>query len=103
MPFTRSTFQPAGGQAKAGAGPMTSPGAPQLFTYRTDDAAATVDGAGYFNEVRHMLEIGDLIYRVTVNAATGALVSAGHHVVVDKSATAVDVTDVTALTVTDTD
>jgi hypothetical protein len=103
MAFTLSTFQPAGGQAKAGSGPMTTPGAPQVFTYRTDDAAATVDGAGYFNAVRQQLEIGDLIWRVTVNATTGALVSAGWHVVKDKSATAVDVTDVTAAVVDDTD
>lgn len=101
MAFKRANFQPIGGQAARGIG-----GAPQMFSYKTDDAHAAVDTAGYFNEVRSLLQIGDLIYVVVVtnlDLATEALSTAGYHVVKDKSTTTVDVTDVTALTMTDTD
>lgn len=94
MAFTKSSFQPIGGQARRGT-------APQMFTYKTEDAAATVDTAGYFNEVLALLDIGDIIFRVTTSS--GALSTVGTHVVINKSATAVDVTDTLALTVTDTD
>ena len=94
MAFNKANFQPIGGQAKRGT-------APQVFSYITEDAAATIDTAGYFNEVLALLEVGDMIFRVTTS--TGALSTAGLHVVKDKSATAVDVVDATALTVTDTD
>ncbi len=110
MAFTQSTFQPWGGQAKrAGSGfaagvaaGVSTPRAPQIWSYLTEDAATVVDGAGYFNAVRPLLEIGDVIYRVTVNAS-GVVQSAGWHVVMTKSATSVDVSDTTALTVTNAD
>jgi hypothetical protein len=102
MPFTLTTFQPAGGQAKAGGGAMTVPGAPQIFTYRTADDAAAVDTTGYFNAVRGLLEVGDLIWRITVDGA-GAVTSAGWHMVRTKTATAVDTTDANAFTTTNTD
>lgn len=104
MAFTPRTFQPIGGQAfrgGSGAGAST-PGAPQVFSYRTEDATATVDTSGYFNAVRQLLEVGDLIHRVTVNSS-GVVQTAGTHVVMTKTATAVDVADTTALTVTNTD
>lgn len=94
MAFTKASFQPIGGQGRRG-------DAPQMFSYKTEDSAADLDTAGYFNEVRHMLEIGDVILRVTLSS--GALSTTGFHVVKDKSATAVDVTDTLALTMTDTD
>jgi hypothetical protein len=93
MPFSLIGFRPAA---------VTSGTAPRIHTYRTEDAHATVDTAGYFNPVRSLLEIGDLIYVVVVTGG-GALSTAGWHVVVTKTATAVDVTNVTALTVTNTD
>lgn len=101
MAFNKANFGPLGGQSKKGIG-----GAPAMWAYKTDDAHATVDGAGYFNTVRDMLSIGDLIYVAVVtnlNASNEALSTAGFHVVKDKSTTAIDVTDVTVLTVTDTD
>lgn len=94
MAFDPLYFGPIGGQARRGK-------QPQMFSYKTEDTAATVDSAGYFNSVLNLLEIGDVILRVTTSS--GALSTAGWHVVKDKSATAVDVTDVLALTVTDTD
>ena len=78
---------------------------PNIWVYKTDDAAATVDTSGYF-PVGYGLKIGDLIYRVTVTnlgLSTEALSTAGWHVVVTASSSAVDVSDTTALTVTNTD
>lgn len=92
-------FNTIGGQSKAG-------GAPALYSYKTQDTHATVDGAGYFNAIRSNLNIGDLIYVVVVTnrgASNEALLTAGWHVVKDKSTTAVDTTNVTAITVTDSD
>jgi len=98
MAFDKKHFAPAGNQSARGL-------APQMFTYRTADAPATLDTAGYFNDVRGLLELGDTILRVSVdNADTPTSVTtAGFHVVVNKSATAVDVSDTLALTMTDTD
>lgn len=96
-------FNPIGGQSKRGSGAFT--GAPQVFTYKTEDSHATVDDAGYFNAIRDMLSIGDIIDVVVVTnrgTASEALGTYGRHIVKDKSATAVDVTDVTVGTVTDT-
>lgn len=79
--------------------------APSMFTYTTQDAHATVDTAGYFDQVRDQLRIGDLIY-VTVVDANGALQTAGFHVVKDKpanNAAGIDVANVLAATMTDTD
>lgn len=76
-------------------------GAPRLWSYITEDTAATVDTAGYFNSALSLLNIGDVIMRITV--ASGALSTGGFHIVKDKSATAIDVTDALAMTVTDTD
>jgi hypothetical protein len=103
MPFTPRTFQPIGGQSfRGGSGSaVTVPGAPQVFSYRTDDATTVVDAAGYFNAVRQLLEIGDMIYRVTINGS-GVVQTAGLHVVMTKSATAVDTSDTLALTVANT-
>jgi len=104
MAFTPRTFQPIGGQSYrggTGAGSST-PGAPQVFSYRTEDTAATVDTADYFLSVRALLEVGDIIHRVTVNSS-GVVQTAGTHVVVQKTATSVDVADANALAITDTD
>jgi hypothetical protein len=101
MSFLRKNFGPIGGQSRKGIG-----GAPAMWSYKTDDVHAVVDGAGYFNEVRNLLSIGDIIYVVVVtnlNAATEALSTYGSHCVIDKSSSAVDVTNVTVGTVTDSD
>lgn len=94
MAFDASGFQPIGGQARTGK-------APAMWSYITTDAITAVRVAGYFNPIRNMLQIGDLIYVVVTSG--GALSTASWVVLKDKSASAVDVTDQTALTVTDTD
>lgn len=93
MPFQMIGFRPAA--ANTGT-------APRIHTYRTQDAHATVDTAGYFNDVRTVLEVGDLIYVLVVDAS-GVVQTAGWHVVMTKTASAVDVSNVTALTVTNSD
>lgn len=102
MPFIRRNFGPLGGQGAPGSGPETSPGSPQSWSFRTADATTVVDTAGYFNEVRALLEVGDLIYVAQVDGA-GALVAAGWHVVRIKTATSIDVVNVTVATITNTD
>lgn len=95
MAFNSTNFQPIGGQAKAG-------NAPQMWSYTTTDSAATVDTSGYFNSVASLLKVGDLIYRVTTSS--GAVSTAGQHVVLTISAAGVvDVADANALAVTNTD
>ena len=94
MPFVADNFQPIGGQSKAG-------NAPQLWSYTTPDATTVVDDSGYFNAVAGILRVGDLIYRVTTSS--GSVSTAGWHVVLTISAAGVvDVSDTTALTVTNT-
>jgi hypothetical protein len=79
---------------------------PNIWTYKTADAAATVDTSGYFS-VGYGLKVGDVVLRVTVDDVTlgnSATVStAGWHVVMTVSSTAVNVSDTTALTITNTD
>lgn len=41
-----------------------------LFLYGTDDAAATVEAAGYFNGARAILNKGDIIMASMVNSGT---------------------------------
>ena len=95
MAFNSTNFQPIGGQSKAG-------NAPQVWSYTTTDAAATVDSSGYFNSVASLLKVGDVILRVTTSGSSVS--TAGHHVVLTISAAGVvDVADTNALTVTNTD
>lgn len=109
MAFDINFFQPVGGQSRrantnyaAGLANATVRGAPAVWSYKTVDAHATVDGADYFLSIRSLLEIGDVIW-VAVVDSSGVLQTYGHHAVKDKSATSVDVTNVTVGVMTDTD
>lgn len=100
MAFKKANF------ATFGSGKRGIGGAPAMHSYKTDDTHATVDTAGYFNPIRTLLSIGDIIWVVVVtnlDASNEALSTYGSHIVIDKSATAVDVTNVTVGTVTDSD
>lgn len=104
MPFIARNFAPYGGNATPivpGSGEAT-PGTPQMFGYRTQDAATDVDTSGYFNAMANVLRPGDLIYRVTINA-TGVVQTAGFHTVMTNASGVVNVSDTLALTVTNTD
>lgn len=102
MPFIAANFAMVSSHGRKGSGPEASPGAPQRFTYRTQDAHGTVDNSGYFNAVRQLLEVGDIIDVVVVNGS-GVVQTYGPHIVMTKSATAVDVSNVTVGTVTNSD
>lgn len=43
------------------------------FAYATDDAAATVETAGYFNNARSLLSVGDFIAAVCAASGTPVL------------------------------
>lgn len=86
--------------------------APNMWTYSTLDAHTTVDGAGYFNAgtayqgAYNLLEVGDIINVVvwaTAIGEGGTISTYGPHIVNGKSAGTIDVTNVTAGTVTDSD
>jgi hypothetical protein len=102
MAFNRANFAPMGNESKGlptVATGLPSPGGPRMWCYATQDAIATVAAADYFVSIRDLLQIGDLIYVAVYSA--GALSTASLVVVKDKTATSVDTTDATALTVTD--
>ena len=74
--------------------------APSVYAYKTADAIADVNTAGYFNSLANTLEVGDLIYCVT---STGGTAVATLTVVRSNAAGVVDVDDGTTLAATDSD
>ena len=91
MAYSVTGLQPIGGQAKAG-------NAPQMWSYTSADAIATVNTSGYFNSAADLLKVGDLIYVYDSSTPTASLV-----VVLSNTGTVVDVSDGTALSVADAD
>jgi len=91
MAYSSTGLSAVGGQSKAG-------NAPQLWTYSSADAIATVNTAGYFNSAASLLKVGDLIYVYDTANVLGHLVYVNAN-----SGTVVDVTDGLAVTSTDTD
>jgi len=91
MAYSVTGLQPIGGQAKAG-------NAPQMWSYTSADAIATVNTSGYFNSAADLLKVGDLIYVYDSNTPTASLV-----VVLSNTGTVVDVSDGTSIAVTDAD
>lgn len=74
--------------------------APSVYAYKTADAIADVNTAGYFNSLANTLEVGDLIYCVT---STGGTAVATLTVVRSNASGVVDVDDGTTLAATDSD
>lgn len=108
MSFDIRNLNPIGGQSRVAQTLTTTTGAviddvggPAMWSYVTEDAHATVDGAGYFNDASSMLSVGDLIYTVVVSS--GAVSTAGFHVVLTNASGVVDCANVSTLTVTDSD
>lgn len=93
MAFSRTGWNPIGGQSKKGV-------APQLFTYTTTDAVTVVDGEGYFNDVSDDVSVGDVIISVT---STGGTLASSIHTVASVASGVVDVTNGTAISQTDSD
>lgn len=75
------------------------------WVYDTTDAHATVDTSGYFTgDAVSMLRVGDVILvRVFTTAAKTTLSTIGNHVVLSNTGSVVNVSDVTAIAVTNTD
>lgn len=74
--------------------------APSIYAYKTTDAIADVNTAGYFNSLSDTLAVGDLVYCVT---STGGTAVATLTVVRSNAAGVVDVDDGTTLAATDSD
>lgn len=78
----------------------------QWWSYRTADAPATVDNAGYFGGTAPaMLKVGDLIFVQQVDdpAAPSGVAAAGWHLVLSNDGTTVDVSDATVVSTADID
>lgn len=98
MPFIRTRLACIGNDGNSDA--------PRLWAFKTDDAAAVVDTAGYFAAARQVLKVGDVILRVTVTnlgLSNEAVATYGFHIVMTVSSTSVDVADALVGTVTNTD
>jgi hypothetical protein len=91
MAFNRENFGPIGNTSKAGSAPV-------MWGYKSADAIATVNTAGYFNGVSDVVTVGDIIYCYDTATPTASLV-----VVLSNAAGVVDVSDGQAITVADTD
>jgi hypothetical protein len=74
--------------------------APSMYGYKTADAIADVNTAGYFNALTNTLEVGDVIHCVT-STGTTAVVTLVY--VVSNASGVVDVTDGTTLSNADGD
>ena len=74
--------------------------APSIYAYKTTDAIADVNTAGYFNSLSNTLAVGDLVYCVT---STGTTAVATLVYVVSNASGVVDVNDGTTLANTDSD
>jgi hypothetical protein len=68
--------------------------APQIWTYKSNDAGTAIDGSGYFNSVAGLLKVGDLMYIHGTADTTGTF---GLAVVASNTGTVVDITNLTAL------
>jgi hypothetical protein len=101
MAFNSENMSLIGGGSKAG-------NAPQMWSYKSDDTAAVIDSAGYFDNgtttntgMRDLMKVGDLMF---VHAVASGSATFGMHIVTQVTAAGiVDVTDATVLGATDTD
>ena len=91
MAYSATGLNAAGGQSKAG-------NAPQIWTYTSADAIATVNTSGYFNDASSLLKVGDIIYVYDSATPTMSITF-----VVSNASGVVDITDGLTVTATDTD
>jgi hypothetical protein len=85
---------------------VASVGQNNLWLYHTTDAHALVDTAGYFTNANLLgvMRVGDIIDVVVfASTAFAAISTYGRHIVNSNTGSAIDVSDVTVGTVTDTD
>jgi len=79
-------------------GAAKSGNAPSMYTYTSADAIATVNTEGYFNDLSDTLAVGDIIFVHDSATPTMSIV-----MVASNAAGVVDVTDGTAVAMTDSD
>ena len=87
-------------------GPDGNSGSGRFWRYKTEDAHAVVDTAGYFNLAAGLLSVTDVINVAVVtniDASNEAVATYGPHIVLTIASGVVDVSDVTVGVVTDTD
>ena len=72
--------------------------APSMYTYTSADAIATVNTAGYFNDLSDTVAVGDVIFVHDSATPTLSIV-----MVASNTSGVVDVTDGTTIAMTDTD
>jgi accessory colonization factor AcfC len=85
--------------ASSGLGMLATSGGWTLWVYKTTDAIATINSAGYFTgDAVNMLSVRDMIIVVDTNAPTTSFVT-----VLSNDGTTVDVSDGTAVAETDSD
>lgn len=92
--------------AASGLTRLASGGGANVWFYRSTDAAGTINTSGYFTgDSVDYLNVGDLIIQQQVDSATAPTsVTAGTLMwVLSNDGTTVDVSDGTAIVVTDTD
>ena len=91
MAYSANGLNLIGGGGKAGA-------APQVWTYTSADAIATVNNAAYFNNASDLLKVRDIMFIVDSNTPTLHIVS-----VLSNASGVVDISDGTAIAETDSD
>ena len=91
MAYSKDNLQPIGGQSKAG-------NAPQMWSYTAPgtDTLADMNTSGYFNDAHSVLKVGDLVYLWDASVPTASLA-----VVLSNASGVVDISDGTAIAVTD--
>jgi hypothetical protein len=72
--------------------------APSMYTYTSADAIADVNTSGYFNDLSDTLAVGDIIFVHDSATPTLSIV-----MVASNASGVVDVTDGTAISMTDSD
>jgi len=72
--------------------------APSMYTYTSADAIATVNTSGYFDDLSDTLAVGDIIFVHDSATPTMSIV-----MVASNASGVVDVTDGTAISMTDSD
>ena len=87
MAYNANNLQPIGGQSKAG-------NAPQMWSYQSADAQATVAASGYFNNAHSVLKVGDAVYVYDTATPTASM-----HVVLTNASGVVDVSAGTTISV----
>ena len=91
MAYAKDGLNLIGGGGKAGQ-------APQIWTYPSSDAIASVNTAAYFNSASTLLNVRDIIFVVDSNTPTLHIVS-----VLSNASGVVDISDGTAIAETDSD